>query len=405
MITFNKKLNINLDYMRTQSFIFYIGLFIIVSCNSNGKETTATTSDKPDTAMNKSVNMLPGKDAFMTTIEGKKTALFVLKNKAGMEAAITNYGGRLVSLIVADKNGKPTDVVIGFDSVNQYKTSTEPYFGATIGRYGNRIAKGKFLLDGKEYTLFTNNGPNTLHGGKKGFQYVVWDAKQVGDSSLELTYLSEDMEEGFPGNLNVTVTYTVTNNNSLRIDYEATTDKKTVVNLTNHAFFNLNGQGSGSINEHILMINAEKYTPVDSTLIPTGKLEPVENTPFDFRNPTTIGSRIDIENEQLKNGKGYDHNYVLNDPQTKLQVAAVAEGDLSGIKMKILTDEPGLQFYSGNFMQSKNSMKGGRKDDFRTAFALETQHFPDSPNQLSFPTTILKPGEVYKTTSVYEFSK
>lgn len=391
--------------MNIKSFVFCISLFIVVACNSNGKETTSNTADKIDTTGNKSISMLPNKDAFRTTIDGIETNLFILKNTSGMEAAITNYGGRLVSLIVPDKDGKPTDVVIGFDSVNQYKKSTEPYFGATIGRYGNRIAKGKFSLDGKKYSLFTNNGPNTLHGGKKGFQYVVWDAKQIGASSLELTYLSKDMEEGFPGNLNVTVTYTVTDDNSLRIDYEATTDKKTVVNLTNHAFFNLNGQGSGSIINHILMINADKYTPVDSTLIPTGKLEPVENTPFDFRKSATIGSRIDTQNEQLKNGKGYDHNYVLNDAETKLHVAAIVEGDQSGIKMQIVTDEPGLQFYSGNFMQSKNSMKGGNKDNFRTAFALETQHFPDSPNQPSFPSTILKPGEVYKTTSVYEFFK
>ena len=391
--------------MKFKSFIFNILLFAVVSCNSNDKEPIANTSDKSDTAMNTSANMLPNKDAFRTTIDGKETGLFILKNTSGMEAAITNYGGRLVSLIVPDKNGKPTDVVIGFDSVNQYKKSTEPYFGATIGRYGNRIAKGKFSLDGKEYSLFKNNGPNTLHGGKKGFQYVVWDAKQMGDSSLELTYLSKDMEEGFPGNLNVTVTYTVTNDNSLRIDYEVTTDKKTIVNLTNHAFFNLNGQGSGSIKEHILMINADKYTPVDSTLIPSGNLEPVANTPFDFRKPATIGSRIDTQNEQLKNGKGYDHNYVLNNAEIKLHVAAIVEGDQSGIKMQIVTDEPGLQFYSGNFMQSKNIMKGGNKDDFRTAFALETQHFPDSPNQPSFPSTILKSGEVYKTTSVYEFFK
>ena len=387
--------------MKINSILLLAGIGLFASCNTSSDQSISETSDQ----LPKVENMLPNKEAFRTKIDGKETDLFILKNTSGMEAAITNYGGRLVSLIVPNKNGQPTDVVIGFDSVKQYKRSTEPYFGATIGRYGNRIAKGKFLLDGKEFTLITNNGPNTLHGGKKGFQYVVWDAKQIGDSSLELTYLSKDMEEGFPGNLNVTVTYTVTNDNSLRIDYEATTDKATIVNLTNHAFFNLNGEGSGSINEHILMINAEKYTPVDSTLIPTGNLETVENTPFDFRNPATIGSRIDMQNEQLKNGKGYDHNYVLNDAEIKLHVAAVMEGDQSGIKMQIVTDEPGLQFYSGNFMQSKNSMKGGNKDAFRTAFALETQHFPDSPNQPSFPTTILKPGEVYKTTSVYEFFK
>ncbi len=391
--------------MKTSILVFCITLLLIVSCNSNEKKPTSSTSNKSAISGNKSNTMLPDKDAFTSAIDGKRTELFILKNKKGMEAAITNYGGRLVSLIVPDKNGKPTDVVIGFDSVRDYTKSTEPYFGATIGRYGNRIAKGTFSLDGKKYSLFANNGPNTLHGGKKGFQSVVWDARQLGDSSLVLSYLSKDMEEGYPGNLQVTVTYTVTDNNSLKINYEAKTDKKTVINLTNHAFFNLNGQGSGSINDHLLMINADKYTPVDSTLIPTGKLAPVENTPFDFRKPATIGSRIEMQNEQLKNGKGYDHNFVLENGQKKLHLAAVVEGDQSGIKMKILTDEPGLQFYSGNFMESKNTMKGGKKDDFRTAFALETQHYPDSPNQPSFPSTILKPGEVYKTTSIYEFIK
>lgn len=229
-----------------------------------------------------------------------------------MQAAITNYGGRLVSLLVPDANNKLVDVVIGFDSVQQYIASTEPYFGATIGRYGNRIAKGKFKLDNKEYTLFTNNGVNTLYGGKKGFQAVVWDAKQTGDSVLELSYVSRDMEEGFHGNLSVKVTYTLTNENELKLDYHATTDKKTVVNLTNHAFFNLNGQGSGTINNHVLMINADDYTPVDSTLIPMGKNGTVANTPFDFRKPATIGSRVDADDVQLKNGSGYDHNYVLN---------------------------------------------------------------------------------------------
>ena len=387
--------------MRIRSFIYVSALLIFISCNQNetknNTETTNVSEQKP-------TSLLPDTSAFNTPIDGKNTGLFIIRNTSGMEAAITNYGGRLVSLIVPDKNGKFIDVVLGFDSVKQYESSTEPYFGATIGRYGNRIAKGKFKLDGKEYSLFTNNGPNTLHGGKKGFQYVIFDAKKIGDSSLELTYLSKDMEEGFPGNLNVKVTYTITNNNALKLDYEATTDKKTVVNLTNHAFFNLNGQGSGSINDHILMINADQYTPVDSTLIPTGKSEAVDNTPFDFRNPTTIGARIDAENQQLKNGSGYDHNFVLKDPKSKMHLAAIVQGDKSGIVMKILSDEPGLQFYSGNFMQSKNAMKGGKKDDFRTAFALETQHFPDSPNQPGFPSTVLVPGQVYKTSSIYEFS-
>jgi aldose 1-epimerase len=347
---------------------------------------------------------LPGRKAFQDSIDGKMTDLYILKNKNGITAAVTNYGGRLVGLWVPDKNGKMTDVVVGFASVQQYVNATEPYFGATIGRYGNRIAKGKFLLDGKQYTLFKNNGPNTLHGGKKGFQYVVWDAKQPNDSTLELHYLSKDMEEGFPGNLDVKVTYTLTGNNEVRFDYVATSDKKTVVNLTNHSFFNLNGEGSGTINNHVLQVNANQYTPVDSTLIPLGKHENVKGTPFDFTTPTAIGARInDSLNTQLKFGKGYDHNFVLN-TVTGIKQAAVIIGDQSGIVMTILTPEPGLQFYGGNFMQSKNIFKSGSKDDFRTAFCLETQHFPDSPNQPGFPTTVLEPGATYQTSSLYQFS-
>ncbi|HEX2535475.1 MAG TPA: aldose epimerase family protein, partial [Chitinophagaceae bacterium] len=286
--------------------------------------------------------------------------------------------------------------------VGDYIASTEPYFGATIGRYGNRIAKGRFTLDGKTYTLFTNNGPNTLHGGKKGFQAVVWDARQPNDSTLELHYLSKDGEEGFPGNLDVTVTYRLTAANELAIDYRATTDRRTPVNLTNHAFFNLNGEGSGTINNHVLQVHADRYTPVDSTLIPTGKIEPVEGTPFDFRKPVAIGSRVEEKNEQLAFGGGYDHNFVLNG--TGMKAAARVTGDQSGIVMDVLTEEPGLQFYGGNFMQGKNTFKTGVRDEYRTAFCLETQHFPDSPNQPSFPSTVLQPGQTYQTRSVYRFS-
>ncbi len=388
--------------MKFFKLIFAIALLVTeVSCNNATEKTTATESD----SIAKSTSMLPPQTAFQQTIDNKKTDLYFLKNSHGMQAAITNYGGRLVCLLVPDKDGKLTDVVIGFDSVQQYQSSTEPYFGATIGRYGNRIAKGKFTLDGKQYTLATNNGPNTLHGGKKGFQFVVWDAKQSGDSVLELTYLSKDMEEGFPGNLQVKVIYTLTYDNELKLDYEATTDKKTVVNLTNHAFFNLNGQGSGTINNHLLMINADYFTPVDSTLIPNGTIEPVANTPFDFRSPTLIGKSVDAKDMQLKNGKGYDHNFVLNENKgTGLNTAAIITGDKTGIEMEVLTQEPGLQFYGGNFMQSKNKMKDGGMDNFRTAFCLETQHFPDSPNQSAFPSTVLEPDKIYKTSSVYRFS-
>ncbi|ASU35012.1 aldose epimerase family protein [Mucilaginibacter xinganensis] len=372
-------------------------ILAISACNQ-------TSTDKKNTTMTDSTShALPDTAAYAKTINGKQTHLYILKNKHGMEAAITNYGGRVVSILVPDKEGKLTDVVLGFDSVRGFEKSTERYYGATIGRYGNRIAKGKFKIDGKEYQSSTNNAPNMLHGGKKGFQEMVWDAKLIDSATLELSYLSKDMEEGFPGNLKVKVTYSLTDDNSFKCDYEATTDKKTIVNLTNHAFFNLNGAGSGTVLNHTLQVDADTYVPVDSTLIPLGKIETVANTPFDFRKPVTIGSRINDDNIQLKNGKGYDHNFVLNKHTITTAVATVI-GDKSGIKMEVFTEEPGLQFYSGNFMKGLNVMKAGKKDDYRTSFALETQHFPDSPNQPSFPSTILKPGDVYKTQSSYKFS-
>jgi aldose 1-epimerase len=340
--------------------------------------------------------------AFEKIIDDKKVSLFILRNANGVEAAITNFGGRLVSLLVPDKSGKMTDVVEGFDSMDDYLKSTEHYYGATIGRFGNRIAKGKFTLDGKQYTLSANNGPNNLHGGKKGFHNVVWDAKQIDATTLQLTYLSKDMEEGFPGNLNVKLIYSLTDDNGLRMSYEATADKITLINLTNHAYFNLNGAGNGTILNHTMQIFADNYTPVDTTQIPTGKIESVKGTPFDFTSPETIGARIDMDNEQLKSGMGYDHNFVLNKHEANAPVAIVT-GDKSGIELNVFTDEPGLQFYSGNFMQSKNNMKYGNKDDFRTAFATETQHFPDSPNQPNFPSTVLKPGQTYQTVSEYRF--
>lgn len=388
----------NLKSLTSVAAIAAIGF---ASCQSETKKASSGDSlTKDSVAVVKLVA-----DSFKKEIDGKQTALYILKNKNNAEAIFTNYGGRLVSLLIPNKAGKLVDVVVGFKSVNDYEKSTEPYFGATIGRYGNRIAKGKFILEGKTYSLFTNNGQNTLHGGKKGYQYVVWDAKQVNDHTLELHYLSKDGDENFPGNLDVKVTYTLTDDNELKMDYEAKTDKATPVNLTNHAFFNLNGDGSGEILNHEVQIFADEYTPVDSTLIPSGKIEKVAGTPFDFTKSTTIGARVNDKNEQLTFGKGYDHNYVLNKTKAmNMFHAATVKGDKSGIVMDIYTQEPGLQFYSGNFMQSKNTFKTGAKDDFRTAFAMETQHFPDSPNQPSFPSTILKPGQVYKTSSIYKFS-
>jgi aldose 1-epimerase len=376
------------------------------SSNSNKQTNTDSTSTNSVASTDSGGNhFIPDKKNFETTIDGKQTDLYVLKNRHRMEAAFTNYGGRLVSLVVPDKNGKMTNVVAGFNNVESYVKSTEPYYGATIGRYGNRIAKGKFTLDGKQYQLSVNNGVNTLHGGKKGFQYVVWNADKLNDSTIQFTYLSKDGEEGFPGNVNVKVTYSLTGDNSLKCEYEATTDKTTVVNLTNHAYFNLNGEGSGTILNHIVQIYAEKYNPIDSGWIPLGPIATVKGTPFDFTKPTTIGARINDDNQQLKNGQGYDHNFVLNGTKVDgLNHAATVTGDKSGIVMNVYTQEPGLQFYSGNFMAGKNTFSNGSKDDYRTAFAMETQHFPDSPNEPSYPSTVLKPGQLYKTYSLYNFS-
>lgn len=341
---------------------------------------------------------------FDTIIDGKKVALYWIENK-GIKAAFTNYGGRLIGLWLADKNGKQTDVVTGMNSVKGFKNSTEPYFGATIGRVGNRIAKGQFTLEGKQYQVPLNNGKNALHGGVKGFQDVVWDVAKKNNNTLVFSYVSPDGEQGFPGNLTVKVTYTLEADQSIKMEYEATTDKTTVVNLTNHAFFNLNGEGSGTILNHELQIYANQFTPVDEGLIPSGELRSVKNTPFDFTSTHTIGERIETNDEQLKFGKGYDHNYVLSGAKNKgLIHAATVAGDVSGIALDIYTEEPGIQFYSGNFMQGKNVFKSGVKDDFRTAFALETQHFPDAPNQPKFPPIILKKGQKYHTISLYKFS-
>lgn len=335
---------------------------------------------------------------FMSCRSVQNPKIYTLHNASGMQAKFCDNGARLMSLLVPDKNGKLIDVVAGFDEPTAYDTATEPYFGATIGRYGNRIAKGKFNLNGKPYQLTINNGVNTLHGGKTGFQYQHWMLEQQGDSSLVCALVSPDGDNGFPGRLTVQVIYTLTKDNKLNMKYQASTDQATIVNLTNHAFFNLNG--SGSILNHQLLINADRFTPVDSTLIPTGDLAEVKGSPFDFRIAEKIGSRINTDNQQLHFGKGYDHNFVLN---KNGMPAATVSADQSGIIMRIYTTEPGLQFYSGNFMQGKNKLRTG-PDEFRTAFALETQHFPDSPNQPTFPGTVLKPGEVYRSNSTYAFS-
>jgi aldose 1-epimerase len=343
---------------------------------------------------------------FETVIDGKKTGLYTLKNKNGVETAITNYGGRIVSLLVPDRDGKLADVVLGFSSIKDYVNASGLYYGALIGRYGNRIAKGSCTVDGQTLKLATNNnGENHLHGGKVGFNVVVWDAKQVNPQTLELTYLSKDGEEGYPGNLNVKVTYELTDSNELKISYEATTDKTTIVNLTHHSFFNLQGEANGTINDHHLMIAADKYTPVGKGLIPTGELAQVDGTPFDFRKIKAIRHDLNSGNQQLEYGGGYDHNFVLNKTGINdLSFAARVEEPTSGRVMEVWTTEPGLQFYGGNFLNGKDAGKSGKPFLFRSAFCLETQHFPDSPNQPSFPSTVLNPGETYHSICIYRFS-
>lgn len=333
-------------------------------------------------------------------------SLFTLKNENGMEIAITNYGGIVVSVMAPDRNGEFADVVLGFDSLSGY-LGEHPYFGAIIGRHGNRIAEGRFTLEGETYQLVTNNGPNHLHGGTYGFDKVLWQGSEMSTDStvgVLLEYQSADMEEGYPGNLDVRVTYTLNNKNELRIQYEATTDAPTICNLTNHSYFNLAGAGNGTILDHLLMINADRYTPVDSTLIPTGELAPVEGTPFDFREPTPIGARINADHPQIENGGGYDHNFVLNRSGEGLQLAARATEPNSGRVLEVFTTEPGLQFYSGNFLDGSVIGKGGTPYEYRYGFCLETQHYPDAPNQPGFPSTVLRPGEQYDTETIYRFT-
>ena len=345
------------------------------------------------------------KQSFGKTEDGMAVDLFTLTNANGMKLKITNYGGIVTSIFVPDKDGNLGDVVLGYDDLQGY-LKNNPYFGCIVGRYGNRIARGKFTLNGKTYTLATNNEPNHLHGGVKGFDKVVWAAKEVKDKDtvgLELTYLSKDGEEGYPGNLSVKVIYTLTNDNALRIDYEATTDQPTVVNLTNHSYFNLKDAGASSILNHELMIDADYITPVDETLIPTGELRSVEGTPFDFRTLTVVGDRIDSDDEQIKFAGGYDHNFVLNGKAGELRLVGKLFESTSGRVIEVWTTEPGIQFYSGNFLDGTITGKKGIVYQYRHGLCLETQHYPDSPNQPNFPSTTLNPGEKYQTTTVYTF--
>jgi len=339
---------------------------------------------------------------FVVTVEGKPTALYVLMNGSGAEACITNYGGRLVSLMVPDKNGKMTDVVLGYDNIDAYVLSNGN-FGALIGRFGNRIANGRFTLDDVEYTLPQNNNGHCLHGGPDGYHTVVWTARQISRQTLELTYFSVDGEAGFPGNLNIKVTYTLTNDNAIDIAYEATTNKATVVNLTNHSYFNLSGMHDQPILDHIIQINADSFTKVDETRIPTGELASVEGTPLDLRQPIAVGARIDEDYNQLVIGGGYDHCWVLNTNGNISQLAAKVVSPTSGIGMEVYTNEPGIQLYAGNAMR-EDIGKHGVTYSRRGALCLETQHYPDSPNKPEFPTTVLRPGETYKSRCIYKFT-
>lgn len=340
---------------------------------------------------------------FETTVDGKAVKLYVLKNKAGMEVCATNYGGRIVSVMVPDRNNQWRDVVLGHDSIADY-IHIDGNFGALIGRYGNRINQGRFTLDGVEYQLPQNNYGHCLHGGPKGFHHSVWNATQPNDTTLELTLHSPDGEAGFPGNLDVKVVYTLTSDNALCLQYTATTDKPTVVNLTNHSYFNLSGNAANDVLNDTVQFDADAFTPIDSTFMTWGEIRPVEGTPFDFRAGKTVGQDIEADDKQLKNGLGYDHNMVLNTGGDLSKVACRISDPTNGIVLRVYTTEPGIQFYTGNFLDGKVKGKGGIAYPRRGAICVETQHYPDSPNQPNYPSVVLRPGETYSSTCIYKFS-
>jgi aldose 1-epimerase len=371
---------------RINRILFFAILSIFfINCNNSSENNTMKTAK----------NLVTKKE--WGEVDGKKVYLFSLENKNGTIVTISNYGGTVTSFVTKDKNGNASSIVVGFDSLQSY-LQQPPYFGALIGRYGNRVGNAKFTLDGVTYKLAANNGKNHLHGGLKGFDKVVWDARVPNDSvpSLTLKYLSKDGEEGYPGNLNVTVQYTLTNDDGLEIEYNAETDKATPVNLTNHSYFNLTGDVSNTILNHSLMIDADHYTPVDSTLVPTGEIKSVKGTPFDFTTAKKIGRDID----SVKGG--YDHNWVLNKKDTSLQKVAELSDSVSGRTLEVYTTQPGLQFYTGNFLDGKFINRDGKPLNLHTALCLETQHFPDSPNKPNFPSTILRPGEKYHEVTIYK---
>ena len=373
-----------------KTFLGIMAAYFMVSCSGGKQQDSGLTKSGLD------------KTKFQTEIDGKKTDLFVLTNANGMEVAITNLGGRIVSVMVPDKDANLKDVVLGFDNVSDYKNISND-FGATIGRYANRIGNATFELDGATYQLPANNGPHCLHGGPNGFQYQVFDAKLNGNI-LELSYLSKDGEEGFPGNLQSKVTFTLTDKNEIKMDYEATTDKPTVINMTNHAYFNLAGDGNIANSDWNIYINADNFTPIDSTFATTGEIVSVEGTDFDLREPTKIGDKINKESEQLKNGKGFDHNWVLNTNGDVNALAATLYAPSTGIALEVFTTEPGIQFYAGNFLDGTVKGKGGVAYPQRSAVCLETQKYPDTPNKKDWPSATLRPGETYKSQTIFKFS-
>lgn len=370
-------------------------LLIMIGCGPQSRNDSSSSEHD----VTKGVSVQP----YGTMDDGTSVSLYTLSNAHGVVMRVMNYGGIIQSLVVPDRKGNPVDVVLGFDSLAQY-TSGHPFFGALVGRFGNRIANGQFSLEGKTYDLVKNENGHHLHGGTTGFDKVYWDIEEVpapDGVAIRLSYLSEDMEEGYPGNLSVEVVYTLTDDNTIRFDYKATTDKTTVVNLTQHTYFNLNG-GASDILDHVLQLNADRFVVVNEALIPTGELASVEGTPFDFRELTPIGERIDSSHPQMQYGLGYDHCYVLNGEG--LKEAAVVYSPRSGIEMTLHTTEPGVQLYTGNVLDGTLKGKGGTVYKKRTGFCLETQHYPDSPNQPSFPSVVLEPGDTYQTTTSFTFS-
>lgn len=394
-----QKQNIQTVKKSSYALLLFLLTLNMISCtmNTDKKNNSGTTSD---------TLALVTKTPFGITPEGTHINRYTLRNQHGLEVSVINYGGIITSLFVPDKNGVFEDVVLGFDSLADYQKEN-PFFGALIGRFGNRIAKGRFTLEGKTYTLATNNNENHLHGGIKGFDKVIWNIDEVASpegAAIKLTYVSNDMEEGYPGTLTTEVTYTLTHANELKITYKATTDKRTIVNLTQHSYFNLSGNTKRDILGHELTLYANTFLPVDATLIPNGKFQEVTNTPFDFTQPTVVGSHIHAEDQQLKYGLGYDHCWVLNPTSDSLRLAAVLYDRPTGRQMEVFTTEPGIQFYSGNFLDGSLTGKYGVTYQHRTGLCLETQHFPDSPNQKNFPSVELNPGETYQSQTVYKFS-